>query len=134
MTSSVTRYVGHAGGQAVRTMLHTNPLTVFGRAAIVMLALSAGLTGWFLLGYQSGGMHLPAFLAAVLTFVLAVGLLVSGLIADGVSTSHRLLEEVLYHMKRLEYEPRPEREAFADDHERDPLEAATTRLLSVGSR
>ena len=25
MTRSVTRYVGHAGGQAFRTMLHTNP-------------------------------------------------------------------------------------------------------------
>jgi glycosyltransferase involved in cell wall biosynthesis len=30
MTRSVTRYVGHAGGQAFRTMLHTNPLSVFG--------------------------------------------------------------------------------------------------------
>ena len=78
-------------------MLHTNPLTFFARAALVMVALSAALTGWFLFGYQSGGMHLPALLAAVLTFVLAVGLFVSGLIADGITTSHRLLEEVLYH-------------------------------------
>jgi glycosyltransferase involved in cell wall biosynthesis len=104
MTRSVLRYVGHAGGQAFRTMLHTNPLTVFGRAALVMLLLSAGLSGWFLMGYQSGGMHLPALLAAVLTFVLAVGLFVSGLIADGISTSHRLLEELLYHTKRVEHD------------------------------
>jgi hypothetical protein len=103
MTKSVVRYVGHAGGQAFRTMVHSNPLTLFGRAAVAMLALSALLTGWFLAGYQSGGMHLPALLAAVFTFVLAVGLFVSGLIADGVSTSHRLLEEVLYHLKRIEH-------------------------------
>ena len=45
-------------------------------------------------------MHLPALLAAVLTFVLAVGLFVSGLIADGITTNHRLLEEVLYHTRR----------------------------------
>ena len=104
MTRSVTRYVGHAGGQAFRTLLHTNPLTVFGRAALAMLVLSAALTAWFVLGYQSGGMHLPALLAAVLSFVLAVGLFVSGLIADGISTSHRLLEELLYHVKRMEHE------------------------------
>ena len=104
MTRSVVRYVGHAGGQACRTLLHTNPLTAFGRAAFVMLVVSSAATGWFLLGYQSGGMHLPALLAAVLAFVLAIGLFVSGLIADGVSTSHRLLEELLYHVKRLEHD------------------------------
>jgi glycosyltransferase involved in cell wall biosynthesis len=104
MTRSLMRYVGHAGGQAFRTMLHTNPLTVFGRAALAMLALSAVLTTWFMVGYQSGGMHLPALLGAVLTLVLAMALFISGLIADGISTSHRMLEELLYHTKRLEYD------------------------------
>jgi glycosyltransferase involved in cell wall biosynthesis len=127
MTRSVTRYVGHAGGQAFRMVLHTNPLTVFGRAALAMLALSGALSLWFLLGYQSGGMHLPALLAAVLSFVLAVGLFVSGLIADGISTSHRLLEDVLYHVRRLEQERLreiDERETFA------PLHAGSATLGS----
>ena len=44
MTRSLTRYVGHAGGQAFRTLLHTNPLSFFVRAALVMLWLSAALT------------------------------------------------------------------------------------------
>jgi Glycosyl transferase family 2 len=104
MTRSVARYIGHAGGQAFRTMLHSSPLTIFGRAAVTMFALSVGLTAWFLVGYQSGGMHLPALLAAVLTLVLAVALFVSGLIADGISTSHRLLEELLYHTRRIEHD------------------------------
>jgi glycosyltransferase involved in cell wall biosynthesis len=104
MTRSVTRYIGHAGGQAFRTMLHTNPLTIFGRAALVMLASSVAFTAWFLVGYQSGGMHLPALLAALLTFVLAVTFFVSGLIADGISTSHRLLEELLFRTRRIEHD------------------------------
>jgi hypothetical protein len=29
---------------------------------------------------------------------------VSGLIADGITTNHRLLEELLYHTRRVEYE------------------------------
>jgi glycosyltransferase involved in cell wall biosynthesis len=106
MTRSVARYVGHTGGQAFRTMLHANPLTFFARGALAMSLLSAALIAWFLWGYQSGGLHLPALLAAVLSFVLAVGLFVSGLIADGITTSHRLLEEVLYHSRRLEYDRR----------------------------
>jgi glycosyltransferase involved in cell wall biosynthesis len=133
MTRSVMRYVGHAGGQAFRTMLHTNPLSVFGRAALAMLALSAVLTGWFLLGYQSGGLHLPALLAAVLTLVLSVGLFVSGLIADGVSTSHRLLEEVLYHLKRVEHDHPVERSP-GDPSGMDARESASSGLVSVGSR
>ena len=123
MTRSVARYVGHTGGQAFRTMLHANPLTFFARAALVMMALSATLTGWFLFGYQSGGLHLPALLAAVLTFVLAVGLFVSGLIADGITTSHRLLEEVLYHTRRVEYDRRAAGLALGDGDTR-PLEVA----------
>jgi len=105
MTRSVTRYVGDAGGQAFRMLLHANPLSVFGRAALVMFALSVGLTTWFLVGYQSGGMHLPSLLAALLTLALSIGLFLCGLIADGINTNHRLLEEVLFHLRRVEYEP-----------------------------
>ena len=105
MTRSVARYVGDAGGQAFRMLLHANPLSVFGRAALVMFALSIGLTTWFLVGYQSGGMHLPALLAALLTLALSIGLFLCGLIADGINTNHRLLEEVLFHLRRVEYEP-----------------------------
>jgi hypothetical protein len=60
-------------------------------------------------------MHLPALLAAVLTFVLAVGLFVSGLIADGISTSHRMLEEVLYHTKRVGHDQRWNPQRVGDD-------------------
>jgi glycosyltransferase involved in cell wall biosynthesis len=133
MTRSVARYVGHAGGQAFRTMLHTKPLTVFGRAALVMFGLSVVLTSWFLLGYQSGGMHLPALLAAVLTFVLAMGLFVSGLIADGVSTSHRLLEEVLYHMRRIEHDVWVEHRLQVDASDVRPLDEPAREPISVSS-
>ncbi len=124
MTRSVARYVGHTGGQAFRTMLHANPLTFFARGALAMGLLSAALIAWFLLGYQSGGLHLPALLAAVLSFVLAVGLFVSGLIADGITTSHRLLEEVLYHSRRLEYDRRAELGGALEGNEPVSLERA----------
>ena len=125
MTRSVARYVGHTGGQAFRTMLHANPLTFFARAALAMAMLSAALTAWFLFGYQSGGMHLPALLAAVMTFVLAMGLFISGLIADGITTSHRLLEEVLYHTRRVEYDRRVSVAAGVDNGELRSLEVAS---------
>ncbi len=102
MTRSLARYIGRTAGQAFRCLLHANPLAVFGRAAAAMMLLSIASTGWFLAGYQSGGLHLPALLAAVLASILSVGLLVSGLVADGINTNRRLLEDALYRIKSLE--------------------------------
>ena len=67
-----------------------------------MMLLALGFTAWFLWGYQSGGMHLPALLAALLAFVMSVGLFITGLVADGVSSNRRLLEDVLCRIKSLE--------------------------------
>lgn len=104
MTSSLWRYVRQSTAQALRTLLHTNAAAIFARAGIVLILLAVGCTGWFLFGYRDGGMHLPALLAAVLLAVLGVGVVVSGLIADGINRSHRLLEDILYNQKQLESE------------------------------
>jgi Glycosyl transferase family 2 len=102
VTHSMRRYVGATGGQAMRTTLHTHPLAVFGRAAAVAFAVAVGCTTWFLAGYANGGMHLPALLASVLALVLSMTFFMSGLIADGVNSNRRLLEDALYRIKRLE--------------------------------
>lgn len=102
MTHSLSRYIGQTGGQAMRTLLHQNPLAVFGRAAGLLFFLAAGFSGWFLLSYQFGGMHLPALLAALLTFIASVGLFVCGLLADGINRNTRLLEDTLYRLRALE--------------------------------
>jgi hypothetical protein len=104
MTRSVTRYVAHTGSQALRTMLHAHPLAVFGRAAVFMLAVSGALTTWFLVAYHGGGMHLPALLGALGSFVLSLALFGCGLVADGISTNRRLLEDALHRLKRIEHD------------------------------
>ncbi len=102
VTHSVRRYIGSTGGQALRTTLHTHPLAVFGRAALFMLVVAVAFTCWFLAGYAGGGMHLPALLASVFALVLSVSFFISGLIADGVNSNRKLLEDALYRIKRLE--------------------------------
>jgi len=102
MTGSVLRYVARTSGQAFRSILHANPLVAFGRAAAAAAVVAVAATGWFLVGYGDGGMHLPALLAAVLSAIAAAGLFISGLIADGISSNRRLLEDALYRLKELE--------------------------------
>ena len=102
MAGSAMHYISRAGGQALRCVLHTRPLSAFGRAAALMMIVALSFTAWFLSGYQSGGLHLPALLAALLAFVMSIGLFVSGLVADGIGSNRRLLEDLLYRMKALE--------------------------------
>ena len=102
MVRSSLRYMSRTGGQALRCLLHASPLAVFGRGAVLALVATVGCTAWFLWGYQSGGLHLSSLLAAVLSAIFAVGFFVAGLIADGINSNRRLLEEALLRLKALE--------------------------------
>ena len=102
VTHSVRHYINATGGQALRSALHSAPLAVFSRAALIMLVVAGCCTTWFLVGYSTGGMHLPALLASVLALVVSVSFFISGLIADGVNSNRRLLEDALYRIKGLE--------------------------------
>jgi glycosyltransferase involved in cell wall biosynthesis len=117
MTHSVRRYIGTTGTQALRTTLHSSPLSVFGRAALISLVAALAFMAWFLVAYGDGGMHLPALLATLIAFGLSGALFLSGLIADGVNTNRRLLEDALYRLKRLEADLGTEAgEPWAMDH------------------
>jgi Glycosyl transferase family 2 len=102
MTRSVVRYIAQTGGQAVRTVLHTNPMRAFGRMAAVCGVGSILATTWFLTAYASGGLHLPLLLGAMLLAITAAALLICGLLADGISSNRRLIEDALHRIKRIE--------------------------------
>jgi len=104
MTSSVTRYVSTAGGQAARGLLRNNLVPLLGRAAFLASLLALLLTTKFLWGYRidGAGRHLPALLAAILFATTGAALFVARLIADGIETTRRLLEDALYSIRRLE--------------------------------
>jgi hypothetical protein len=110
MTRSVTSYIRKTGGQALHSVLRMHVVGLFVRAALLTSALAFASTVLFLYGYHvdGAGRHLPALLSAVLFSVLSGGFFVSSLIADGINSSRRLLEDALYHLKCLELgEPAP---------------------------
>jgi glycosyltransferase involved in cell wall biosynthesis len=102
MTHSIMRYIARTGSQAFRTTLHTNPLRAFGGLAALFGGAAAIATAWFLSSYATGGMHLPALLAALLLAIGAAALLMCGLFADGISSNRRLIEDALHRIKRIE--------------------------------
>jgi glycosyltransferase involved in cell wall biosynthesis len=104
MTRSVTRYVSTAGGQAARGLLRNRLVALLGQAAFLATLLALALTSKFLWGYRmdGAGRHLPALLAAILFATTGAALFVARLIADGIETTRRLLEDALYSIRRLE--------------------------------
>ena len=100
MTHSIARYIARACTHSARTMLHDNPLRGFLRMAAVTGVAAVVVTIWFLLSYQDGGLHLPLLLADLLLVMTTGGLVVCGLLADGISLNRRLLEDALYMIKR----------------------------------
>ena len=104
MTHNVVKYIARTGTQAMNALLRDRLVKLFGISAALCLAVGLGFAAAFLLGYQAdgAGRHLPALLAALLFVIVGVGLFVSRLIADGIETSRRLLEEALYTVRRIE--------------------------------
>jgi len=102
MTHSIPCYVARTGNQALRTGLHSNPLLMFGRLASAFGVGATIATTWFVSSYASGGLHLPALLAALLLAIAGAALLICGLLADCISANRRLIEDTLHRVKRIE--------------------------------
>jgi glycosyltransferase involved in cell wall biosynthesis len=104
MTHNVVAYIARTGFQAMNALVRDRLVRLFGVAAAVCLLAGVVFAAVFLFGYQAdgAGRHLPALLAALLFVIVGVGLFVSRLIADGIETSRRLLEETLYTVRRLD--------------------------------
>lgn len=105
MTHNIFRYVARTGGQAMRATLHQRPLAIFGRIACLFALAGIALAISFVVMRTDGGSHQAALLLAVMSFLVAAGLVIVGLLADGIATNRRLLEDVLYHLKRVAFEP-----------------------------
>ena len=104
MTHNVLAYISRTGLQAMNALVRDRLVKLFGVSALLCIVAGIGFAVTFLLGYQAdgAGRHLPALLAALLFVIVGVGLFVSRLIADGIETSRRLLEETLYMVRRIE--------------------------------
>ena len=104
MTHSITGYIRKTGMQAATGLIRRRLPAVFARLTFLSTLLALGLTALFLVRYQDGGAgrHLPALLASVVLWVITVGFFVSTMLAAGIDTSRRLLEDALYAIRRLE--------------------------------
>ena len=111
LISNIFSYAKRGAPIILRTYRDYNPLKVFSLIGgiITLLGLLMGLR--VLVHYFKTGMVTPYLPSAVLTVVLlVVGLqvIILGLIADMIKTQKKLQEEILYRLKKIEFDMRRE--------------------------
>jgi glycosyltransferase involved in cell wall biosynthesis len=82
------------------------PLRVFMTAGLTLLAVAIALGLRFLFFYLQGGGagHVQSLILATILSVIGVQIVVVGLIADSISLNRKISEEILYRMRRREFE------------------------------
>jgi hypothetical protein len=103
---SLSDYVAHSAITIIRAYTTYRPLRAFLSAgSLVVLAgvlLGARFVYYFVMGNGAG--HIQSLILASVLLVVGFQIGLIGLVADLIGTNRKLLEEVLYRVRRLEQE------------------------------
>ena len=123
---SVFSYVKRSSATIARIYAMYEPLKVFLLLGLVMLAAGMGLGlryAWFWMQGEVRG-HLQSALASVVLLVFGFMTLQWGILADVIAANRKLLEDLLYRIRKMELEA-PRAGARPVDGADAPIETAT---------
>lgn len=109
LMKNLPTYMGHSGATIVRAYTLYRPLRVFFTIGIILLALGVAIGLRFVYFYfvgQGGGHVQSLILSAVLT-IIGFQVLLIGLVADLIGANRKIMEEILYRLRRAEAEGKP---------------------------
>ena len=103
---SVFSYIKRSGATIVRIYTMYEPLKVFTYIAVVMFAAGLAITLRFVYHYftsfTGGGRYLQSLIYAAVLLIVGFQVLLIGLLADVISANRKLLEDLLYRVRRME--------------------------------
>jgi len=103
---SVWTYLKASAATIVRIYAMYEPLKVFGSIGLVIfaggLAISARFLYYYFAGTGSG--HLQSLILSAVLMIVGFQVALIGLVADVISGNRKLLEDVLYRIRRIEIE------------------------------
>jgi glycosyltransferase involved in cell wall biosynthesis len=103
---SVPHYLAYSSATILRAYTMYRPLRVFTFLGGAMILLGMAGTGRFLYFYftGSGAGHIQSVVLSAVLLILGFQILLIGLLADLIGFNRRILEEVLYRLRKLELE------------------------------
>ena len=103
---SIPHYLANSSATILRAYTMYRPLRVFTFLGGLMISLGLIGTGRFLYFYftGSGAGHIQSVIMSAVLLILGFQILLIGLLADLIGFNRRILEEVLYRVRKLELE------------------------------
>src|SRR3989344_62586 len=103
---NIFQHIKKSGSNLVRMFYLYEPLRTFTYAALVFLLPGMILMmRWFYKYFMgTGGGNIQSLIIAAILLITAVLLFALGIIGDSIKTSRMLVEDVLYNLKKKEYE------------------------------
>jgi len=106
---SIPHYLTYSGSTIVRAYTMYRPLRVFSSVGGLLilggLALLLRFSYFFLIG--QGGGHVQSVIVSAILLIVGFQILLIGLLADLISGNRKILEELLYRLRRVELEMPP---------------------------
>ncbi len=101
---SVNDYLLNSGVTIMRAFTMYRPLRVFTTFSLVFLVLGASLAVRYLFFYfrSEGGGHVQSLIVAAVLLIVGFQTFLIGLVADLISFNRKILEDILYRLKKNE--------------------------------
>ena len=106
LISNLWTYAKRAGSIIVRTYIRYKPLKFFITLGIITMIPGVILSSRFLIPYfvKGGGQHLQSLILGTMLLIMGLQIIVMALVADTVNANRKINEEILYKLKKKEYE------------------------------
>ena len=103
---SMGSYIKKSGATIIRTYAQVKPLKIFGGMSALILLAGLAIFIRYLVFYFTGdgSGHVQSLLLGVMLLVIGFQVGVFGLMADAVAANRKINEELLYRVKKLEYD------------------------------
>jgi glycosyltransferase involved in cell wall biosynthesis len=102
--SSIWSYMKASAATIVRIYAMYEPLKVFGSIGLFIFLTGVAISGRFLWYYYAGTGrgHLQSLILSAVLMMIGFQVALNGLLADVISGNRKLLEDLLYRMRRME--------------------------------
>ena len=114
---SIPHYLTYSGSTIVRAYTMYRPMRVFSTLGGLLILAGMVLALRFLYFYiiGQGGGHIQSVILSAILLIIGFQILLIGLLADLISGNRKILEEVLYRLRRVELEIPPSQKNGDED-------------------
>ena len=117
--SSMWRYMKRSASVITRSFVMYKPLKFFGilGAVIFTLGVLLGIRFLVYLAIGEGSGHVQSLILTAVLLMIGFQTIIMGLLGDTVAANRKILEDVQYHIRKMDYDGHPETELPDDKAE-----------------